>query len=85
MSGVTASLRFPGQLNSDLRKIAVNLVPYPRLHFFLTGFAPLTSAGTTDFRNYSVVDLTQQMFNANNMMVASDPRHGKYLTASVSW
>lgn len=29
MSGVTCCLRFPGQLNSDLRKLAVNLVPFP--------------------------------------------------------
>uniref|UniRef100_A0A1I8GZV8 Tubulin beta chain n=1 Tax=Macrostomum lignano TaxID=282301 RepID=A0A1I8GZV8_9PLAT len=27
MSGVTTSLRFPGQLNADLRKLAVNMVP----------------------------------------------------------
>ena len=42
MSGTTCCLRFPGQLNSDLRKLAVNLVPFPRLHFFMIGFAPLT-------------------------------------------
>ncbi|KAH1948830.1 hypothetical protein KXV59_006262 [Aspergillus fumigatus] len=35
MSGITASFRFPGQLNSDLRKLAVNMVPFPRLHFFM--------------------------------------------------
>jgi tubulin beta len=46
MSGVTCCLRFPGQLNSDLRKLAVNLVPFPRLHFFMMGFAPLTSRGS---------------------------------------
>merc|ERR1712210_99210 len=34
MSGITTCLRFPGQLNCDLRKIAVNLIPFPRLHFF---------------------------------------------------
>ena len=33
MSGVTCCLRFPGQLNSDLRKLAVNLIPFPRLPF----------------------------------------------------
>ncbi|KAF6116783.1 tubulin beta class I [Phyllostomus discolor] len=43
MSGVTTCLRFPGQLNADLRKLAVNMVPFPRLHFFMPGFAPLTS------------------------------------------
>ena len=40
MSGITCCLRFPGQLNADLRKLAVNLVPFPRLHFFMVGFAP---------------------------------------------
>ena len=35
MGGCTASLRFPGILNCDLRKMAVNLIPFPRLHFFL--------------------------------------------------
>merc|ERR1719478_640801 len=29
MSGVTCCLRFPGQLNSDLRKLGVNLIPFP--------------------------------------------------------
>merc|ERR1712227_134551 len=42
MSGVTTCLRFPGQLNADLRKLAVNMVPFPRLHFFMPGFATLT-------------------------------------------
>merc|ERR1711879_1038735 len=67
MSGVTTCLRFPGQLNADLRKLAVNMVPFPRLHFFMPGFAPLT----------------QQMFDAKNMMAACDPRHGRYLTVAA--
>merc|ERR1712232_428479 len=81
ISGITCSLRFPGQLNSDLRKLAVNLIPFPRLHFFLVGFAPLTSRKSQGFRNLTVAELTQQMFDPRNMMAASDPRHGRYLTA----
>ena len=50
MSGVTTSLRFPGQLNADLRKLAVNMVPFPRLHFFMPGFAPLTARGSQQYR-----------------------------------
>eukprot|EP00465_Bigelowiella_longifila_P012172 CAMPEP_0185261284 /NCGR_PEP_ID=MMETSP1359-20130426/9692_1 /TAXON_ID=552665 /ORGANISM="Bigelowiella longifila, Strain CCMP242" /LENGTH=456 /DNA_ID=CAMNT_0027847841 /DNA_START=1 /DNA_END=1371 /DNA_ORIENTATION=+ len=83
MSGVTCCLRFPGQLNADLRKLAVNLIPFPRLHFFITGFAPLTSRGSMGYRNLTVSELTQQMFDAKNMMCASDPRHGRYLTAAA--
>merc|ERR1711974_318797 len=81
ISGVTCCLRFPGQLNSDLRKLATNLVPFPRLHFFMIGFAPLTSRGSQQYRALTVPELTQQMFDAKNMMCASDPRHGRYLTA----
>merc|ERR1712106_1269849 len=63
MSGVTTCLRFPGQLNADLRKLAVNMVPFPRLHFFMPGFAPLTARGSQQSRPLSVPELTQQMFD----------------------
>ena len=83
MSGVTTCLRYPGQLNADLRKLAVNMVPFPRLHFFVPGFAPLTSRGSLEYRALTVAELTQQMFDARNMMTACDPRRGRYLTAAV--
>ena len=83
MSGVTTCLRFPGQLNADLRKLAVNMVPFPRLHFFMPGFAPLVARGTQQYRACTVPELTQQMFDAKNMMAAADPRHGRYLTGAV--
>lgn len=82
-AGITCCLRFPGQLNSDLRKLAVNLIPFPRLHFFMVGFAPLTSRGSQQYRSLTVPELTQQMWDAKNMMCAADPRHGRYLTASA--
>jgi len=83
MSGVTCCLRFPGQLNSDLRKLAVNLIPFPRLHFFMIGFAPLTARGTHEYRTFSVPELTHQMFDPKNIMCASDPRQGRFLTAAA--
>lgn len=83
MSGVTCCLRFPGQLNSDLRKLAVNLIPFPRLHFFLVGFAPLSSRTGIGYQSMTVNELTTQVFDPKNMMAASDPRLGRYLTASV--
>jgi len=82
LSGITCSIRFPGQLNCDLRKLGTNMVPFPRLHFFLNGFAPLTSRGSQQYRALTVPELTQQMFDAKNMMCAADPRHGRYLTAA---
>jgi tubulin beta len=48
----------------------------------MTGFAPLTARGSAQYRAVTVPELTQQMFDAKNMMAASDPRHGRYLTVS---
>jgi tubulin beta len=59
------------------------MIPFPRLHFFLVGFAPLTAYGSKGFRVLTVPELTQQAFDAKNMMCAADPRHGRYLTCAM--
>merc|ERR1712039_13147 len=50
---------------------------------FMPGFAPLTSRGSQQYRALTVPELTQQMFDAKNMMAACDPRHGRYLTVAA--
>lgn len=45
LSGATASLRFPAHANADLRALATNLVPLPRLHFIHVAHAPLALPG----------------------------------------
>jgi tubulin beta len=83
MSGVTACLRFPGQLNSDLRKLAVNMVPFPRLHFFTVGLAPLSGPSASSSQSVSAQELSSQLFDPENIMAASDFRNGRYLTCSA--
>lgn len=83
MSGCSTTLRFPGQLNSDLRKLGVNMVPFPRLHFFTCGFTPLCAPGSRAYQNLSVPELVSQGFDPKNLMAAIDPRLGKYLTVSA--
>lgn len=83
MSGVTTCLRYHGQLNGDLRKLAVNLVPFSRLHFFTTSYAPLFAAGARAFQHLSVQEITQQLFNPTNIMAECNPYQGRYLTIST--
>lgn len=45
-----------------------------------TGFTSLTSRDSQQCRALIVPELTQQMFDAKNMMCVADPRHGRYLT-----
>jgi len=67
-SGVTCCLHLPGRLNSDLRMLAVNLILFPRLHFFMTGFAPLTGRGSQQNRALPVSELTQQFFDVGETL-----------------
>ena len=59
MCGTSTSLRFPGQLNGDLRKLSLNLIPFPRLHFLCPSYAPFHTAGAQAYARVSVQELTQ--------------------------
>merc|ERR1711881_726930 len=83
MSGVTCSLRFPGKLNGDLRKLGVNLVPFPRLHFFLIAQSPLQSKDNQAYQLVNVQELTNQCFSPRNFFSNVKPDDGKYMTASL--
>ncbi|BFU24241.1 tubulin family protein [Entamoeba histolytica HM-1:IMSS-B] len=82
MSGITCSLRFPGQLNQDLRKLAVNMNPYPRLHFFSSSIAPVSNALSMKYESLNVQEIIQQLFEKKNTLVDFDPQSGKYFTSS---
>ncbi|GMI39077.1 hypothetical protein TeGR_g4138, partial [Tetraparma gracilis] len=77
ITGTTCSLRFLGQLTYII------MILFPRLHFFMVGFAPFTSRGSQQYRVLSVPELTQQCFDAKNMMCAASRRHCRYLTCAM--
>ncbi|PCH42400.1 beta-tubulin 2 [Wolfiporia cocos MD-104 SS10] len=83
MCGVSTSLRFPGQLNGDLRKLGLNLIPFPRLHFLMPSYAPLHDPKAKAFARLSVPELTSALFDRRSLLVACDPRYGRYLTAAT--
>jgi len=83
MAGITSSLRFPGKLNGDLRKMAVNLVPFPRLHFFLIAQSPLFAPGEGTKVKLTIQETTDQMWSSRNFLANVVPSDGKYLSASL--
>jgi len=83
MCGVSTSLRFPGQLNGDLRKLSLNLIPFPRLHFLMPSYAPFYDPKNKKYQAFNVPELTAALFDRKSLLVACDPRQGRYLTAGT--
>ncbi|XP_058526982.1 tubulin alpha-1C chain-like [Ochotona princeps] len=83
VSSITASLRFQGALNVDLKEFQTNLVPYPRIHFPLATYAPVISVEKAYHEQLSVAELTNACFEPANQMVKCDPRHGKYMACCL--
>jgi len=85
ISSMTASLRFPGQLNIDINEFQVNLVPFPRIHFMLCSYSPIVNVERAYFDALKVPDLTAAAFEPQNMMAKCDPTHGKYMACCLMY
>ena len=83
ISSLTASLRFDGALNVDITEFQTNLVPYPRIHFMLTWYAPVISAEKAYHEQLSVAEITNSVFEPAGMMTKY-PRHGKYMACTAA-
>jgi len=85
ISSLTASLRFDGALNVDINEFQTNLVPYPRIHFMLSSYAPVISAAKVYHEQMSVDEITSAAFEPSNMMAKCDPRLGKYMATCLMY
>merc|ERR1712071_239948 len=85
ISSLTASLRFDGALNVDITEFQTNLVPYPRIHFMLSSYAPIISAEKAYHEQLSVAEITNSSFEPASMMAKCDPRHGKYMPCCLMY
>ena len=85
ISSLTASLRFDGALNVDVTEFQTNLVPYPRIHFVVSSYAPVISAEKAYHEQLSVAEITNSAFEPASMLCKVDPRHGKYMAVCLMY
>lgn len=83
ISSLTTSLRFDGAINVDITEFQTNLVPYPRIHFMLSSYAPVISVEKAYHEQLSVPEITNSVFEPASMMAKCDPRHGKYMACCL--
>merc|ERR1712058_209196 len=84
ISSLTASLRFDGALNVDITEFQTNLVPYPRIHFMLTSYAPVISAEKAYHEQLSVAEITNSVFEPACCMVNRGDVVPKDVNAAVA-
>jgi len=82
VSGVTCPLRFQGTINSDLRKLGTNLVPFPRLHFFNISEYPLNEGMKSDG---TVKDVASKVTDESYTFVNVKYKDGKILAMNVTF
>ncbi|XP_017251348.1 tubulin alpha-3 chain [Daucus carota subsp. sativus] len=85
ISSLTTSLRFDGAINVDITEFQTNLVPYPRIHFMLSSYAPVISAEKAYHEQGSVSEITNDVFEPSSMMAKCDPRQGKYMACCLMY
>ena len=85
ISSITASLRFDGALNVDITVFQTNLVPYPRIHFMLSSYAPVISSEKAFHEQLSISEITNSAFEPHSMMAKCDPRKGKYMACCLMY
>ncbi|EMS61413.1 Tubulin alpha-2 chain [Triticum urartu] len=85
ISSLTTSLRFDGAINVDITEFQTNLVPYPRIHFMLSSYAPIISAEKAFHEQHSVPEITNSVFEPSSVMAKCDPRHGKYMACCLMY
>jgi len=87
ISSMTAALRYDGELNVDMNEFQTNLVPFPRLHFMTSSYAPLAGTAKKD-ANVSVWDMIQEVFKPANFFVKYedfDAQEDKYMAVSMNF
>ncbi|KAI8469944.1 MAG: epsilon tubulin [Monoraphidium minutum] len=82
---LTAGARFEGSLNVDVNDITSNLVPFPRMHFLLSGLAPL--AAPRDLGRLTggrgVDQLFTDAFARDHQLMWAEPRAHTFLATAL--
>ena len=81
MAATTTTLRYPGYMNNDLVGILASLIPTPRCHFLMTGYAPLNvDRQVSNVRKTTVLDVMRRLLQTQNIMVSCSTRKGMYIS-----
>ncbi|XP_018555212.1 LOW QUALITY PROTEIN: tubulin epsilon chain [Lates calcarifer] len=80
---ITSSARFEGSLNMDLNEIAMNLVPFPRLHYLVPSLTPLYTLADVSVHTRRLDQMFSDAFSKDHQLIRADPKHSLYLACAL--
>ncbi|KAL4649068.1 tubulin epsilon chain [Arapaima gigas] len=80
---LTSSARFEGSLNMDLNEIAMNLVPFPRLHYLVSSLTPLYTLSDVNIPIRRLDQMFTDAFSKDHQLIQADPKHSLYLACAL--
>lgn len=85
INSTTASMRFSNTLNSGLKEIHTNLIPYPRVHHAMLRYAPIDHNSTTPYTNPTVAQITKQVLSKDYQALRCDCNRGKFISIILNY
>uniref|UniRef100_A0A3B4U5P2 Tubulin epsilon 1 n=1 Tax=Seriola dumerili TaxID=41447 RepID=A0A3B4U5P2_SERDU len=80
---ITSSARFEGSLNMDLNEIAMNLVPFPRLHYLVPSLTPLYTLADVSVPTRRLDQMFSDAFSKDHQLIRADPKRSLYLACAL--
>jgi len=80
---MTSSSRFEGSLNVDLNEFAMNLVPFPKLHYLVSSMAPLYISKDLGLPPRRLNHAFDELFAKGHQLMDADMRRGVYLASAL--
>ncbi|XP_037541977.1 tubulin epsilon chain [Nematolebias whitei] len=80
---ITSSARFEGSLNMDLNEIAMNMVPFPRLHYLVPSLTPLYTLADVNIPTRRLDQMFSDAFSKDHQLIRANPKHNLYLACAL--
>ncbi|XP_037119925.1 tubulin epsilon chain [Syngnathus acus] len=80
---LTSSARFEGSLNMDLNEIAMNLVPFPRLHYLVPSLSPVYRLARVSHPIRRMDKLFSDVFSKGHQLIKAEPKRSLYFGCAL--
>ena len=83
ISSITSPLRFEDKI--DMSQFVSFLIPFPRLHFLLSSYAPLCSSEIVPYEKFSVAQITNETFYKNSIFANCNEKENRFIASCLMY